>query len=60
MRYALMSEIEVDGGKRRCAPRPTNASAVTRDLAGRAVDAEPQSAAKGREGTDEGIGMIRC
>ncbi|NVB85411.1 MAG: hypothetical protein HOV81_44010 [Kofleriaceae bacterium] len=60
MRYALMSDIEVDGGRRRCAPRPTNASAVTRDLARRTVDPESESVAKGREGTDEGNGTIRC
>ncbi len=60
MRYALMSELEVDGGKRRCAPRPANTSALTRDLARRTAPGEPQSAAKGREGTDEGNGTIRC
>ena len=60
MRYALMSEIEIDGGKRRCAPRPSNTAAATRNIAARAVDVEPQSAAKGREGRDEGTGTIRC
>lgn len=60
MRYALMSEIEVDGARRRCAPRPTHTPAVTRDLAWRTVDGEPKSAAKGREGIDEGNGAIRC
>lgn len=60
MRYALMSEIEIDGGKRRCAPRPSNAAAVTRNIAARMVDPEPASTAKGREGTDDGTGTIRC
>ena len=59
MRYALISEIETDG-KRRCAPRTSNAPASTRDVARRTVDAEPQSAAKGREGISEGTGTIRC
>lgn len=60
MRYALLSEVENDGGKRRCAPRTSNAPAATRDVARRTVDAEPQSAAKGREGISEGTGTIRC
>jgi hypothetical protein len=59
MRYARISEIETDG-KRRCAPRTSNEPASTHDFAWRTVDAEPASPAKGREGTDEGNGTIRC
>lgn len=62
MRFAIIRELEVDGGKRRCAPRQIDRGAKVPSGASmrRSAVAEPEHAAKGREDASHGSGAIRC
>jgi hypothetical protein len=72
MRFALVHELEIDAGKRRCAPRPSLQMHVRRGIEAEPDDAvksrvvrsrngasEPGNAAKGERGAS-GRGGIQC